>query len=110
MAKGMMGEGGMSPRKSMAMGKTGMGGESFGVSGLEDHQRHGGMHPDAMMNHNPLEDHERGIGHGIHHHEHMHAAQAAPHHGHTHPHGHMKSEMHKHGKEHKLEHRKGKKR
>jgi hypothetical protein len=99
MAKnGMDGSDGMSPRKSTAMGKTGMGGESFGVSGIEDHQHHGDMHPDARMDHNPLEDHERGIGLGIHHHENMHAAQAAPHHGHTHPHGHMKSEMHRHGK------------
>jgi len=105
MAKGMMGEHGMSPRKSMAMGKSGMGGESFGVSGIEDHQHHGGEHPDAGMSHNPLEDHERGIGHkdgvGIKHHEHMHAAQAAPHHGHTHPGGHMKSKHHGHGKGHK---------
>ena len=95
---GMMGENGMSPRKSMAMGKSEMGGESFGVGSLEDHQHHGDEHPDAKMTHEPLEDHERGIGHGIHHDKHMHAAQPAPHHGPTHPEGHMKSEHHQHGK------------
>ena len=98
MAKGMNGENGMSPRKSMAMGKTGMGEESFGVSSLEDHQNHGGEHPDADMSHNPLEDHERGVGMGIHHSKNMHAAQAAPDHGPTHPGGHMMSDMHKHKK------------
>lgn len=60
MAKnGMMGENGMSPRKSMASGKTSMGAESFGVTpGLYSSRN---MNPDASMNHDALEDGGRAM-------------------------------------------------
>jgi len=58
--KGMMGENGMSPRKSMAMGKSSMGAESFGVTpGLYSSRN---MNPDASMNHDALEDGGRAMG------------------------------------------------
>lgn len=57
--KGFGSENGMSPRKSIAMGKTAMTGEKFGVTpGLYD----AGTHPDANMSHNPLDDSDRGRG------------------------------------------------
>ena len=78
--KAMDGSDGISPRKGMAMGKVGMGGENFGVSSLEDHQGHM-AHPDTKMGHNPLEDHQRGVGKSVAYGDDHHPAQAAPHHG-----------------------------
>lgn len=58
-SRGFGSENGMSPRKSMAMGKTAMGSEKFGVTpGLYD----AGTHPDAKLSHNPLDDGDRGRG------------------------------------------------
>jgi hypothetical protein len=58
--KGMNGEYGMSPRKSMAMGKSSMGSESFGVTpGLYSSRT---TNPDASMNHDALEDGGRAMG------------------------------------------------
>lgn len=78
--------GGVSPRKAMAMGHkdSGAGGvepysEALGHMGHHgDHEAHTGMAE-------PLEDHERGIGHPIHHAKGHHPAQAAPDHGPHHP-------------------------
>ncbi len=80
MKKGLDGSMGMSPRKLMA-GGTEKG--NFGVEGLNGHRHEGhrGGHPDEHMSHTPLEDHERGIGHGIHYSKDHHPAQAAPRHG-----------------------------
>jgi hypothetical protein len=58
--KGMNGSNGMSPRKSMAMGKSSMGSESFGVKpGLYSSRTN---NPDAKMSHDALEDGNRGVG------------------------------------------------
>jgi len=77
----MDGSGGVSPRKSMAMGKSDSGGsDSFGVGGLEDHQGHM-EHPDRGMAHDPLEDSGRAAGPGIKHSSDMYPAQPAPSHG-----------------------------
>jgi len=78
MAKnGMDGSNGMSPRKSMAMGKSSMGSESFGV----DKSLYGAPHPDAKMSHMPLGDNARGVGMPVKHSGNMHPAQAMPDHG-----------------------------
>ena len=87
----MGGSKGMSPRKAMASGMHAEG--NFGVDSYES--EHGGpseTHPDhaAMTGaKGAMADHERGIGHSIHHSKHHHPAQAAPDHGPTHPGGHM---------------------
>jgi len=75
--KSMEGGDGMSPRKSMAMGKASMGSDSFGVKPMGN----AGQHPDRNMVHNPMEDKDRGIGMPIHHTHGYHPAQAAPSHG-----------------------------
>ena len=128
MPKGMMaGEKGMSPRKAIAgMGEheanTGTGG--FGVKSFDEAQGHAGHHPDRMAatGGNHLEDHERGIGHPIHHTKHHHPAQAAPHHGphhvdgygdhhggghHAEGHGGKHPETREHKMGHRVEHRGG---
>lgn len=92
----MGGSKGMSPRKAMASGEDG--GGNFGCcSYQEDHGGPPETHPDAVARtgaKGAMEDGERGIGGAIHHHEHMHPAQAAPDHGHTHPGGHMRHHGH----------------
>jgi hypothetical protein len=100
---GMMESGdGMSPRKAMASGKGGEG--NFGVQSYEE--EHGGMgtHPDAKAGtgaKGAMEDHERGIGHPIHHTKGHLPAQAAPGHG---PH-HVEGYGDHHGREQHPEHR-----
>jgi hypothetical protein len=98
----MKGGAGMAPRKAIA-GAVGHevheGGENFGVQSFEHAQNHMGHHPDhvAMTGaKEPLEDHERGVGHPIHHTRHHHPAQASPHHGPHHPdgYGHHQHEEH----------------
>lgn len=96
-SKGMDGSEGMSPRKAIASGKSD-GGGNFGVGSLEDMRHPDGKHPDEGMSHNPLEDHERGIGHGIHYDANNHAAQAAPRHGPHHVEGYGQRASHKHGR------------
>ena len=94
---GMAGEKGMSPRKAMGMGHGSDGG-NFGVENYADQHGASETHPDAkaMTGAKPvLEDHERGIGHPVHHTKGHHPAQASPDHGPTHPGGHG---MHDHGK------------
>lgn len=72
------GENGMSPRKSMAMGKSSMDSEKFGVTpGLYN----GGQHPDAKMSHDALEDGNRGVSGGVKYGTDRVMAQAAPDHG-----------------------------
>lgn len=80
MSGGMDGDGGISPRKGMAMGKVSMGSDSFGVSSLENHQGHMD-HPDKGMSHNPLEDSGRAVSGGVKHSDGAYGAQAAPNHG-----------------------------
>lgn len=85
MAKGMGGEMGMSPRKAMAMGKSGdgnFGAEPFhgmngGMGDHPDHTAHTGM-KGAMM------DGERATPPAIHHTKGSHPSQAAPRHGMSH--------------------------
>lgn len=95
----MSGKAGVSPRKAMAgvgMHDAEMAGSTFGVESFDRAQRHGGAHPDAMAGTGSkhLEDHERGIGHSIHHTKDHHPAQAAPHHGPHHPGGYQFGHQH----------------
>lgn len=100
--KVMSAETGVSPRKGMAMGE-GPGSGNFGVQSFEEGAlKCAGTHPDAMAKTGAkphLEDHERGIGHPIHHTDGHHPAQAAPDHGPTHPGGHMQDH---HGRFHDM--------
>lgn len=113
MMPGMGGEKGMSPRKAIAgagMREANTGGKGdFGVASFEDAQSHSGHHPDhiAGTGGNTLGDHERGVGHPIHHTRHHHPAQAAPHHGPHHPDGHMDHHNHGHRGGREARHRGG---
>lgn len=104
---GYSGEKGMSPRKAIGAGEIHVGGTNFGIESFEEGaQRHGGHHPDHVAGtgtKEPLEDHERAIGHAIHHTKHHHPAQAAPHHGPHHPEGYMFGHQHAQHPEHRHE-------
>ncbi len=96
----------MSPRKAIAGAGYGVhesGGASFGVEPFAAAQKHGGHHPDHIAGTGtkpPMEDHERAIGHGIHHTKNHHPAQAAPHHGPHHPDGYQMHQHEQHPKHH----------
>jgi len=89
MAKAGYPEGGVSPRKAMAMGKAGEGG-NFGVKSFESMNGHMGSHPDHTAHtgmKGAVGDGERAMGPGIHHTRGHHPAQAAPNHGPHHVNG-----------------------
>jgi hypothetical protein len=98
---GISTEHGMSPRKAMASGASG--GGNFGVEPFHEAQGHSGDHPDHVAqtgHHGAMADHERAIGHPIHHTKHHHPAQAAPDHGPHHVDGHMNHHAEGHKNDH----------